>query len=279
MVSVVSSDLSIAQGCMQRMSSAPVVGLTVAAAALALGGWSKLLEFFEGSPPLFHEACPAFVGCGAVLFLPTVKVREIAKRLGAPFPNQFTVYADAKEEPGSETMATMVGSSAIKIASKCEKALRGDPCVKFTPEEAEGVLAHEIGHGTSAHDNPEHPQARKFFHFDTHEYDPKDPASREKWDVLFYASQRAQEREADLFTVKDPQLTKGLINRLKRAQIGQPPEVSTFKDWHPTDAERIAYLTDAVCKQTRGNDPDVCTQCFSNQTAPVPSLALPALLS
>ncbi|MBA3814969.1 MAG: M48 family metalloprotease [Parachlamydiaceae bacterium] len=208
--------------------------------------------------------------CGEVLSQPTIHAREIAKLLGVANPHEFTVYAFPKKSDSS-MLAMMMGSSIIMITSQQEKALRSDPDTRFTREEAEGVLAHEIGHATLGHHHADHPLKASYNFFYDHEYDFNDPASSKKLDTLHYASLRAQEREADLFTIRNSQLAQGLINRLKREQIGKPPEISSPMDSHPTITERVAYLIEALSQQT-GRD-DLVVHCFSNHSQTMPRTA------
>lgn len=185
----------------------------------------------------------------------TSKVREVAKRLQSPDPDQFTVYTlDQNEMRNAD--ALNYRCSTILFSKSFSDALQGLPGAKYTPEEIEGVLGHEVGHGILRHAVPDNPK-----------YDKLDGLRGEAFINMLNQMRRENEREADLFTVRDPEIAKGLVHRLMRDGIGQPPEVPHPLDTHPTDEERIAYLSRAIFETTRGDDLDLGGSCFRNGTA------------
>lgn len=184
----------------------------------------------------------------------TNKAREVAKRLQSPDPDQFTVYTlDQNEMRNAD--ALHYKDSTILLSKSFSDALQGLPGAKYTPEEIEGVLGHEVGHGILRHSDPDNPKNDKL-----------DGLRDTAFINMLSQILREHEKEADLFTVRDPKIAQGLVHRLMRDRIGQPPEVPSPLATHPTDEERIAYLSRAIFETTRCDD-DLNISCFSNGTA------------
>jgi|GEM_PF-6783822 len=184
----------------------------------------------------------------------TNKAREVAKRLQSPDPDQFTVYTLDQNEMRNANALNYEGST-ILLSKSFSDALQGLPGAKYTSEEIEGVLGHEVGHGILRHADPDNPKNDKL-----------DGLRGEASIRMLSQILREHEREADLFTVRDPKIAQGLVHRLMRDRIGKPPEIPHLLDTHPTDEERIAYLSRAICETTRGHD-ELNISCFSNGTA------------
>lgn len=184
----------------------------------------------------------------------TNKVREVAKKLQSPDPDQFAVYTlDQNEMRNAD--ALNYKDSTILLSKSFSDALQGLPGAKYTPEEIEGVLGHEVGHGILRHSDPDNPKNDKL-----------DGLSGAAFINMLSQILREHEKEADLFTVRDPKIAQGLVHRLMRDRIGQPPEVPSPLDTHPTDEERIAYLSRAIFETTKGDD-DLNISCVRNETA------------
>jgi Zn-dependent protease with chaperone function len=169
--------------------------------------------------------------------------------LQSPDPDQFTVYVLDQNEMGNANALNVEGST-ILLSKSFSDALQGVPGAKYTPEEIEGVLGHEVGHGVLRHSDPDHPRCDKL-----------DDLRAEECLNMIAQIHRENEKEADLFTVRDPKIAQGLVHRLMRDRIGQPPEVPQSLDTHPTDAERIAYLSQAIFETTKSMG-DQNISCF-----------------
>ena len=92
--------------------------------------------------------------------------------------------------------------------------------------------------------------------------------------------QREQEKEADLLTLKDPYLARGLresfYNGMERhaAECQNKPSMdpaAVYKDsdTHPSHEARVDYLTDALCREFPQSHQDLCSQP-RNGTCPLP---------
>jgi hypothetical protein len=179
-------------------------------------------------------------------FLATVKTREIAKQLGAPYPDQFTIYTNP-----TQFSQAMQRKNDIHLSPDFVQSLLRNPHTDYTQEEIEGVVAHEIGHLVLGHEQTDNPIYAEM---------DAEPDFDKSFD-MYPAISRKLEKEADLFTLKVPAFAKGLVLRLKRALAIEGPEIAKPDDLHPLTEERIRYLTKGYCQSTGGADLDLCHQC------------------
>jgi len=185
------------------------------------------------------------VGCGFSSFLTDV-VKDIASKLGVVNPKYQAFKTNAKN-------GALAGDDQILIGQEYAAALEHNSS-PFTKEEVEGVLAHEIGH--LALDHPNSPLDEHCF---DDLFDGRVKATSDEHRSCLAAANKEMEKEADLFTLRNPSLGKKLIQVLKKWLLldGPSAPVSIF-DSHPTTEERLDYLTKAYCDKITYNDADLC---------------------
>lgn len=177
--------------------------------------------------------------------------RDVASRLGAADPSKYAVYRIPAVYRFPGILAGTLGDGDIYIGREFEMAINQAPQANYTREEVEGALGHEIGHNELAH-------------HDTIDLLQENITSQESWQ----SAKRELEREADLFTLKNPVIAYGLLCvylRQAASSIGSKAHYLTHltKSTHPCLAERVRYLIKGICERAKNSFPEVCRVPFS----------------
>jgi len=183
--------------------------------------------------------------CGFNDYL-TQKVRDIASQLGILDPQYVAIKTSEKE-------GAIAGDNHILISQEYAAALENATSL-FTAEEVEGTLAHEIGHLALDHSNSLLADPC----FDAVDNGLIKPSS-DTFQICLAKANRQIEKQADLFTLREPSLAKKLIQMMKKWLLlsGSSVPSSSF-DHHPRTETRIDYLREGYCDTVQYNDIDLC---------------------
>ena len=201
---------------------------------------------FHGFIPWTVKDIPKCEFCGFNSYL-TQKVRDIASKLGVVDPQYKALLTSNKE-------GAIAGDDYILISQGYAAAFENNSTSPFTVEEVEGVLAHEIGHLALDHSNS--PLSDPCF-------DDVDKglikASSDSFRACFATAQREVEKEADLFTLRNPSFGKKLIQVLKKwLSLSGPSAPLSIFDSHPRIEDRIDYLTKEYCNTIKRINSELC---------------------
>lgn len=153
------------------------------------------------------------------------KINQIAKHLG--FNGDVNIYPRNEEDCAQFGEIRLVTQS-ITACKPFYRDLIGLNGLELQ-QEAEGIVAHEIGHKAFLDD---------------------------------VVSKKNDEIRADLYTLRNSRIARGNLNAMKRLQKLIPLEIEVpqrgLNPSHPYLFERIQYLTEGLCGLYPEQNQDIC---------------------
>ncbi len=195
----------------------------------------------------------------------TKEYQEVAKSMGAEFPDRFTVLAIKGKDllDDFEFGVFVRPTGELIICPEAAYALNGWPS-PFSRDEVRGILAHEVGHVLLNH----------------HEKMNRDAVRGEIANEKFDKISRNLEAEADLITTTVPKYGRGLRDSFVKlletcGQEGSMPCSAHYRQQfgYPSTIQRIEYLTQSLCAQYPKKNRDICPlslrKSLKNATCPI----------